>query len=126
MSYNKYTWQTGETITAEKLNNLEEGVQEALEGDSSVFYVDFATSDGQEWTANKTYAEIMDAYNGGSFLVGRCPFAPGVNVLISFVEVGNGQAIFRHYMPSETGILFGNFIISVNDEVTVEQITFTK
>ena len=32
MSYSEYTWQTGETITAEKLNNLEEGVQEALAG----------------------------------------------------------------------------------------------
>lgn len=30
MSYSEYTWQTGETITAEKLNNLEGGVQEAL------------------------------------------------------------------------------------------------
>lgn len=26
MSYEKHTWQTGETITAEKLNNLEDGV----------------------------------------------------------------------------------------------------
>ena len=32
MSYSEYTWQTGETITAEKLNNLEGGVQEALAG----------------------------------------------------------------------------------------------
>lgn len=30
MSYSEYTWETGETITAEKLNNLEGGVQEAL------------------------------------------------------------------------------------------------
>ena len=34
MSYNEYTWQTGETITAEKLNNLEGGVQEALSSSS--------------------------------------------------------------------------------------------
>ena len=26
MAYEKHTWETGETITAEKLNNLEDGV----------------------------------------------------------------------------------------------------
>ena len=29
MSYNKHTWETGETITAEKLNNIEDGVENA-------------------------------------------------------------------------------------------------
>ena len=29
MSYEKHTWETGETITAEKLNNLENGVENA-------------------------------------------------------------------------------------------------
>ena len=34
MSYETHTWESGETITAEKLNNLEDGVQEALDGGS--------------------------------------------------------------------------------------------
>ena len=31
MAYEPKTWECGETITADALNNLEEGVQEALE-----------------------------------------------------------------------------------------------
>lgn len=30
MSYEKTTWQTGDTITSEKLNHLEDGVSEAF------------------------------------------------------------------------------------------------
>lgn len=30
MSYEKTTWQTGDTITSEKLNHLEDGVGEAF------------------------------------------------------------------------------------------------
>ncbi len=32
MSYEKHTWQTGETITAEKLNNLENGLADCGKG----------------------------------------------------------------------------------------------
>lgn len=32
MSYEKHTWETGETITAEKLNNLEDGIAEGGSG----------------------------------------------------------------------------------------------
>lgn len=32
MAYTPKTWACGETIKAEDLNNLEEGIQEALEG----------------------------------------------------------------------------------------------
>lgn len=32
MSYTPKTWQCGETVTADALNNLEDGVQEALAG----------------------------------------------------------------------------------------------
>ena len=31
MSYTEHTWQTGETITAAKMNNIEEGIQEAAQ-----------------------------------------------------------------------------------------------
>lgn len=31
MSYTKHTWECGETITADKMNNLENGIDEALD-----------------------------------------------------------------------------------------------
>lgn len=35
MSYEKHTWETGETITAEKMNNLEEGVASSGGGEKT-------------------------------------------------------------------------------------------
>ena len=34
MSYTKTTWQNGDTITAEKLNNMEDGIESAISGSS--------------------------------------------------------------------------------------------
>lgn len=55
MPYVKNTWETGDVITAEKLNNLEEGVENA-----SVFTVPL---DGNALT--KTWQEIYDAMLAG-------------------------------------------------------------
>lgn len=43
MSYEKQTWTSGEIITAEKLNNLEEGVQEALAGSDKTLIITIET-----------------------------------------------------------------------------------
>lgn len=45
MSYTPHTWQTGETITAEKMNNIEGGIQEAASSggggvDATIWQVD--------------------------------------------------------------------------------------
>lgn len=55
MSYTPTNWQTGDTITAEKLNNLEEGV-----ASGAVIITDNGTQ------LDKTYAEIYDLVNSGT------------------------------------------------------------
>lgn len=57
MSYTKYTWQTGEVITAAKLNNMEDGIDDKLivnmlddeTGELDVSYADLLAA----WTAKK-------------------------------------------------------------------------
>ncbi len=49
MSYNEHTWQTGETITAEKLNNLEQGVT-----DASSDFVEYTYSGGGKYYLRKS------------------------------------------------------------------------
>lgn len=57
MSYRKYTWQTGEVITAAKLNNMEDGIDDKLivnmldtaTGELDVSYADLLAA----WTAKK-------------------------------------------------------------------------
>lgn len=71
MSYEKHTWQTGETITAEKLNNLEDGIA-SNSGESNDFVVSFQNHPQQENKRNsdKTIEEIYDAYKVGKTIYG--------------------------------------------------------
>lgn len=61
MSYEKYTWQTGEVITADKLNHMEEGI---LVG--NMFLVEYNASDGE---INASYNQLIDKINDG-YLIG--------------------------------------------------------
>lgn len=56
MSYEKNEWQTGDTITAEKLNNMEDGI-----ADGGVALVVGVTADGSTGTLTNTWQEIHDA-----------------------------------------------------------------
>lgn len=60
MSYTKTNWETGDTITAEKLNNLENGVA------GNVFVIGEETVDLTTKILNKTWKEILTAMSNGS------------------------------------------------------------
>lgn len=70
MAYEKTTWNCGDTITAEKLNNLENGVEEALECCSGGGLICTATVTVNEdnyacYILDKTWQEIHDALAQG-------------------------------------------------------------
>ena len=64
MSYTQHEWTTGETITAAKLNNIEEGIEEAAQsggGGSLIVHYDNTTGE-----MDKTVQEIYDAMTSGT------------------------------------------------------------
>jgi len=65
MAYEKQTWHTGDVITEEKLNHMEDGIA------SSGMFVVGGTYDEstQTTTLDKTYKEIVDAFNAGQNVV---------------------------------------------------------
>lgn len=64
MSYVKNTWTNGDTITAEKLNNMENGIASA--GGTLIVGVTFTVEDELEAaTMDKTWQEIHDALAAG-------------------------------------------------------------
>ncbi len=98
MSYSEYTWQTGETITAEKLNNLEEGIQDALDccggaSESDVFYVT-VSFDGSSFVADKTNAEIWDAVTQDKSVKLKISMGEGYQIMDLF-GVDSANAIFN-------------------------------
>ena len=68
MSYTPTNWQTGDTITAEKLNNMEGGIDNAI----NPFIVTLTpTLQNYSGTMDKTVAEINAAYEAGQEIVFR-------------------------------------------------------
>jgi len=75
MSYEKTNWQKGDVITAEKLNNIENGIEanETAIG-NNVFIVNVvAENDGSTITAtaDKTRQEMSAAVDAGKFIIIR-------------------------------------------------------
>lgn len=111
MAYDKYTWQTGEVITQEKLNHMEQGIENAYElpavtseddgkflgvengqfglisgGGSSgekIFRVTFADNGDNTLTADKTRAEIFQAYVDDLITIGELRVTMGTPTTIS-------------------------------------------
>lgn len=68
MSYTPTEWETGQTITAEKLNKLEQGVANA----GGVFVVGMTYDyDNSRITLDKTYAEMLAAAQAGNIVIAK-------------------------------------------------------
>ena len=65
MAYEKQTWTTGDIITAEKLNHIEDGIGNG----SDIFFINFRISGG-EYSADKTYEELYNAVLNGKCVIG--------------------------------------------------------
>ena len=65
MSYTPTTWVTGDTVTPEKLNKIEQGIYDAGGSTASAFVVD-AYYNGGVWTLQETAGDIINAYTSGT------------------------------------------------------------
>lgn len=97
MSYTPNTWQTGDTITAAKLNKMEQGIANAGGGGGGVLAI--ADNNG---TLNKTWQEITDALKSGTLPViyYETPDGGGSieQVVITTVEAG----AYKVFLISDT------------------------
>ena len=101
MSYTKTTWQTGDTITAEKLNNIEGGIKANETAISQIDagggdFIIAVTESGGSYTADKTIAEINAAKESGKNLVLIEPFEDGIETgatVCSLASWANVQAM---------------------------------
>lgn len=89
MAYNKTTWATGDTITAEKLNNNETGTKTGADFADMFFIVNFTWEDN-DLTADKTFAEILTAFSAGKKIL----FIESETVSIAIADY-NGADVIR-------------------------------
>ena len=96
MAYEPKTWECGETITADDLNRIEEGVADANDSENSNFYI-VAFSDASDptiITSDKTVEEILSAMNDGKIPIGKQSVVLGGSPLIhsySLINYATGQ-----------------------------------
>ena len=91
MSYAKQTWQTGDTITAEKLNHMEDGI--AAAGGEYDFVLDTRDSDMPPTAAGKSVSDLFDMVNDGELPNVLALQSGGVDKIVSFLtnDVNNIQ-----------------------------------
>ena len=80
MSYTPHTWQSGETVTAEKLNVLEQGVASGGGGTLLITITEQADTPSPGYTThtmNKTWQEIHDAIVSGVIPVSCAHYMEG-------------------------------------------------
>lgn len=65
MVYERTTWETGDIVTAVKLNKIEE----ALADIGNHFIVEFELTSGSGGTVDKTLAEVKEAFISGSRII---------------------------------------------------------
>ena len=127
MAYEKHVWQTGQVITADKLNNIQDGINEERERER-VYKVNLTLQgDGTDgnpyrYETDKTWQEIADAFDAGQ----KCL----INYTIEDAEglfLENGQSII-HIVNMQTvlkndiylyGISFNSPIDNMEDHYNI-------
>ena len=60
MAYTKHVWECGETITAERMNNIEDGIESASSGGGEALFVRYDHSETVENGGTETYYHYFD------------------------------------------------------------------
>ena len=95
MSYEKTTWNKGDIITAEKLNKMEEGIEQGVNIPMIQFVVNWNEQDAEQigylCACDKTFSEIIDFMGNG--------------VVNFFINLGESIENAYSYYPASNSVL---------------------
>ena len=111
MSYTKQAWETGDLITAAKLNHIEDGV----DGAYGMVVVATMTTEDDTTTLDKTYQDISDALTAGKVVYAKSATASDITLYtlgvlaldeyaVTFYAVGGSDAM-EFSSETATGVL---------------------
>lgn len=117
MSYSPNTWSTGDTITAAKLNNLEEGAQK-----TEVFVVHVTVTPGPyeegNATMDRTVSEISTAMTAGIPVMAISNLGSGAELICMPVGFNSGSYYGYMHTVYSSGIYEYKLVISSNGTVS--------
>ena len=125
MAYTPTEWKSGDVITAEKLNNIEDGVQNG----NSIFVITFAPN--SPYTPDKTFEELVEAVSNDKLVLAKRDASGGSGWAILHYQLANmcpkGTSRFADFIVSQIvggkgGSLKGEMIhwYETNDTWTVD------
>ena len=101
MSYEKHTWETGELITADKLNHMEEGIEGGGgSGDSAIIVHAVYNETTETWLLDKTNEELYALFEEGKPIFVEREETYEVNGFTHAYK-GLGQIIVAEYITGE-------------------------
>lgn len=121
MSYEKTTWKTGDKVTADKLNHIEDGISE-VESKSDAFVIQIVDADWHIYF-DKTYAEIKQAIDDGKRVYGTLAYN-----IFSLYRVYTDSIMFicmdLDLATTPMGMTVKLLEINENDEITTYSADF--
>ncbi len=80
MAYEKQTWANGDLITAEKLNHMEDGIDESsLIEDFKITLTTDSVASYANPVVDKSFSEIKDAYDSGKKVIVEFQYTAAMN-----------------------------------------------
>ena len=103
MSYEPKEWQCGDTITAEDLNRMEQGIAEAGQGGggSAPLEVRKVLVSGDSYRLDKTWQEIYDAFPNVFYEESRNGAGGKAPIASVLVDMGNALTPFLAVEPTD-------------------------
>lgn len=114
MSYEPTNWQTGDVVTSQKLNKLEQGVADAGGGGGGNLVLHISYDEATTtFTANYTAGEIKSALESGRDLAAPYQSDDGTGVLYGIVYASNTSDLSFYYDIGES-----KYVLNVPDYIT--------
>ena len=116
MSYTPTTWKSGDIVTSEKLNKIENGLAEIAESDNSEFVIPIFTWDEEEnLTCNMTFNELNSAIQNGKRCLGCFGISEGESMFYVLDYYTDTQYWFKSTFQTTQAL------ICFNEDNTIEE-----
>lgn len=116
MAYEKQTWQSGDIITAEKLNYIENGLETISDNSSKTHLIVNLQEEDQTYTLDKTHTEIYNAIAAGiipELLVWESGATIPKHCVYTEVMSGTNMIMFARFHPVSSWTDVASFNITL-------------